>query len=98
MAETHDRPPEQFTLRLRRYDPESGEAPYWDEHTVELEPHRSVLEGDPAGARPLRRLDRDPLLLPPGDLRLLRRARQRRTGAGLPHPPRRRQGRPPRTA
>ena len=44
MAETH-KPPEQFTLRLRRYDPESGEAPYWDEHTVELEPHRSVLEG-----------------------------------------------------
>ncbi len=44
MAETH-RPPEQFTLRLRRYDPESGNAPYWDEHTIELEPHRSVLEG-----------------------------------------------------
>src|ERR1700720_2186874 len=44
MAETH-RPPEEFTLRMRRYDPESGEAPYWDEHTVELEPHRSVLEG-----------------------------------------------------
>jgi succinate dehydrogenase / fumarate reductase, iron-sulfur subunit len=34
-----------FTLRLRRYDPESGNAPYWDEHTVDLEPHRSVLEG-----------------------------------------------------
>jgi succinate dehydrogenase / fumarate reductase, iron-sulfur subunit len=34
-----------FTLRLRRYDPESGQAPYWEEHTVELEPHRSVLEG-----------------------------------------------------
>jgi succinate dehydrogenase / fumarate reductase iron-sulfur subunit len=45
MAEAYDRPPEQFTLRLRRYNPESGEAPYWDEHTVELEPHRSVLEG-----------------------------------------------------
>jgi succinate dehydrogenase / fumarate reductase iron-sulfur subunit len=44
MAETH-RPPEQFTLRMRRYDPESGQAPYWDEHTIELEPHRSVLEG-----------------------------------------------------
>jgi succinate dehydrogenase / fumarate reductase iron-sulfur subunit len=44
MADAHDRPPEQFTIRLRRYDPESGEAPYWDEHTVELEPHRSVLE------------------------------------------------------
>jgi succinate dehydrogenase / fumarate reductase iron-sulfur subunit len=36
---------EQFTLRLRRYDPESGQAPYWDQHTVELEGHRSVLEG-----------------------------------------------------
>ena len=34
-----------FTLRLRRYDPESGGAPYWDEHTIDLEPHRSVLEG-----------------------------------------------------
>jgi succinate dehydrogenase / fumarate reductase, iron-sulfur subunit len=44
MAETH-KPPEQFTLRLRRFDPESGEAPYWDEHKIELEPHRSVLEG-----------------------------------------------------
>ncbi len=43
-AEAHDKPPEPFTLRLRRYDPESGEAPYWDEHTVELAPHRSVLE------------------------------------------------------
>ena len=35
----------EFTLRLRRFDPESGEPPYWDEHTIELEPHRSVLEG-----------------------------------------------------
>jgi succinate dehydrogenase / fumarate reductase iron-sulfur subunit len=35
----------EFTLRLRRFDPESGDAPYWEEHTVELEPHRSVLEG-----------------------------------------------------
>ena len=35
----------EFTLRIRRYDPQSGEAPYWDEHTVDLEPHRSVLEG-----------------------------------------------------
>ncbi len=44
MAEMH-RPPEEFKLKLRRFDPESGEAPYWDEHTIELEPHRSVLEG-----------------------------------------------------
>ena len=35
----------EYTLRLRRYDPESGDAPYWEEHTIELEPHRSVLEG-----------------------------------------------------
>ncbi len=35
----------EFTLRLRRFDPESGEAPYWDEHKVELEDHHSVLEG-----------------------------------------------------
>ncbi len=35
----------EFKLRLRRYDPESGEAPYWAEYTVDLEGHRSVLEG-----------------------------------------------------
>ena len=61
MAETHERPPEPFTLRLRRYDPESGESPYWEEHTVELEPHgavqrqRNVLrraDAEPEGVRP----------------------------------------------
>jgi succinate dehydrogenase / fumarate reductase, iron-sulfur subunit len=35
----------EFTLKLRRYDPESGQPPYWDEHTIDLEGHRSVLEG-----------------------------------------------------
>ena len=35
----------EFKLRLRRYDPEAGQAPYWDEYTVNLEGHRSVLEG-----------------------------------------------------
>jgi succinate dehydrogenase / fumarate reductase iron-sulfur subunit len=35
----------EFTLRLRRYDPESGQPPYWAEYNVDLEPHRSVLEG-----------------------------------------------------
>jgi succinate dehydrogenase / fumarate reductase iron-sulfur subunit len=44
MAEAH-KPPQDFTLRLRRFDPESGNAPYWDEHTIQLGPHRSVLEG-----------------------------------------------------
>jgi succinate dehydrogenase iron-sulfur subunit len=43
MSETRQ-PAKEFTLRLRRYDPESGEAPYWAEHTIKLEPHRSVLE------------------------------------------------------
>jgi succinate dehydrogenase / fumarate reductase iron-sulfur subunit len=43
MAETR-KPAQEFTLRLRRYDPESNEAPYWDEHTISLQPHRSVLE------------------------------------------------------
>jgi succinate dehydrogenase / fumarate reductase, iron-sulfur subunit len=44
MAEVH-KEPQEFKLRIRRYDPESGEPAYWDEHIVELEPHRSVLEG-----------------------------------------------------
>ncbi len=35
----------EFKLRLRRYDPESGSAPYWAEYSVDLEGHRSVLEG-----------------------------------------------------
>jgi succinate dehydrogenase / fumarate reductase iron-sulfur subunit len=34
----------EYTLKLRRYDPQSGEAPYYEEYRVELEPHRSVLE------------------------------------------------------
>jgi succinate dehydrogenase / fumarate reductase iron-sulfur subunit len=43
MAEQH-KPPQPWTLRIRRYDPDSGEPPYWVEHTVDLEPHRTVLE------------------------------------------------------
>jgi succinate dehydrogenase / fumarate reductase, iron-sulfur subunit len=35
---------EEFTLRLRRYDPESGKAPYYEEFKVQMEPHRSVLD------------------------------------------------------
>ncbi len=34
-----------FKLRIRRYQPESGEAAYWEEFGVELEGHRSVLDG-----------------------------------------------------
>jgi succinate dehydrogenase / fumarate reductase, iron-sulfur subunit len=33
-----------FKLKIRRYLPESGEAAFWQEYTVDLEGHRSVLE------------------------------------------------------
>jgi succinate dehydrogenase / fumarate reductase, iron-sulfur subunit len=35
----------QYTLRIRRYDPESGTPPYWANYQVELDDHRSVLDG-----------------------------------------------------
>jgi succinate dehydrogenase / fumarate reductase, iron-sulfur subunit len=35
----------EYTLRIRRYIPETGDAAYWEEFKVDLEPHRSVLEG-----------------------------------------------------
>ena len=34
-----------YTLKLRRYSPETGEAAYWEEFTVDLDGHRSVLDG-----------------------------------------------------
>ena len=34
----------EFTMRIRRYDPQSGEAPRWDTHTVDLSPVQSVLD------------------------------------------------------
>jgi succinate dehydrogenase / fumarate reductase iron-sulfur subunit len=33
-----------YTLKIRRFDPQSGEAAYWDEHTVEMADKRSVLD------------------------------------------------------
>jgi succinate dehydrogenase / fumarate reductase iron-sulfur subunit len=35
----------EYTLKIRRYTPESGEAAYWEEFTVDLDGHRSVLDG-----------------------------------------------------
>src|SRR3989440_3055054 len=35
----------EYTLNVRRYDPESEKAAYWQEFTVDLEPERSVLDG-----------------------------------------------------
>ena len=40
MAET-----ENYTLKVRRFKPESGEGPYWQEFEVELDPTLSVLDG-----------------------------------------------------
>ena len=36
---------ETYTLKIRRYDPESGSAAYWEEFGVDLPPERSVLDG-----------------------------------------------------
>jgi len=35
----------EYTLKIRRFNPESGEPAYWQQYTVDLEPHLSVLEG-----------------------------------------------------
>jgi succinate dehydrogenase / fumarate reductase iron-sulfur subunit len=34
-----------FTLRIRRYTPESGEAAHWQDFTIDLDGKRSVLDG-----------------------------------------------------
>jgi succinate dehydrogenase / fumarate reductase iron-sulfur subunit len=34
-----------FTLKIRRYDPESGDPAYWQEFDIDLPPERSVLDG-----------------------------------------------------
>src|SRR5947209_4900059 len=34
----------EYTLRIRRYDPQSGDAPHWDTHTVDLGGTQSVLD------------------------------------------------------
>jgi succinate dehydrogenase / fumarate reductase, iron-sulfur subunit len=35
----------EYTLKIRRYQPESGEGPFWEEFKVELEESLSVLDG-----------------------------------------------------
>ena len=34
----------EYLLKIRRYDPNSGRAAYWDEHAVELGERNSVLD------------------------------------------------------
>lgn len=35
----------EYTIKVRRYQPESGEGPYWEEFNVDLEPSLAVLDG-----------------------------------------------------
>ena len=35
----------EYTLKVRRYQPESGEGAYWQEFKVDLDPDLSVLDG-----------------------------------------------------
>ena len=35
----------EYTLRIRRYTPESGDAAHWQDFTIDLDGHRSVLDG-----------------------------------------------------
>src|SRR5947207_7969910 len=35
----------EYTLKVRRYQPESGDGPYWQEFKVDLDPDLSVLDG-----------------------------------------------------
>ena len=34
----------EYTLRIRRFDPQSGQAAYWDEHTIDMPETQSVLD------------------------------------------------------
>ena len=73
---------------IRRYDPESGEAAYWEELHDRARAATARCSTGSCRPRTARRLDRHPLLLPRRDLRLLRRAHQRQARPGLPHAPR----------
>src|SRR6476619_4857882 len=35
----------EYTLRIRRYSPETGDPAYWEDFSIELDGHRSVLDG-----------------------------------------------------
>ena len=35
----------EYTIKVRRFQPESGEGPYWEEFKVDLDPSLSVLDG-----------------------------------------------------
>src|SRR6478735_3364361 len=35
----------EYTLKVRRFQPESGEGPYWEQFDVDLDPSLAVLDG-----------------------------------------------------
>jgi len=35
----------EFKIKIRRYNPETGDPPFWSDYTVNLDGHRSVLDG-----------------------------------------------------
>jgi succinate dehydrogenase / fumarate reductase iron-sulfur subunit len=35
----------EYLLKIRRFDPQSGQAAYWDEHRIEMDETQSVLDG-----------------------------------------------------
>jgi succinate dehydrogenase iron-sulfur subunit len=35
----------EYTIKIRRFQPESGEGPYWEEFNVDLDPSLAVLDG-----------------------------------------------------
>ena len=75
-----------YTLKIRTLRSRDGRRrPTGQDYTVDLEGHRSVLDGILQAEGPRGRLDRDPLLVPGGDLRLVRRAGQRPGEARLQH-------------
>ena len=79
----------EYTLKVRRFQPESGEGPYWEEFDVELDPDALRPRRPAAGQGPRGRLARRPLLVPRRDLRLLRDEDQRPVDARLQDPDRR---------
>ena len=81
MADAQD-----FTLKVRRFDPESGEPGLLARLRRGARPRALGARRHPPDPRPRGRLAGHPLLLPRGHLRLLRRAHQRQVRAGLQHP------------
>ena len=47
----------EYTLKLRRYQPESGEAAYWEEFTIDLDGKRSLV------AEEIQRIGADGMLM-----------------------------------